>query len=96
MLGVVLVPAIASCIWGAVFGSLGINLGETGTMAIETLKEVVATPEVGLFMVLEEYPLGSILAIVAIISLCAFFVTSANSGVYVLSMLCLLYTSRCV
>ena len=87
LLGVVLVPAIASCIWGAVFGSLGINLGETGAMAIETLKEVVATPEVGLFMVLEEYPLGSILAIVAIISLCAFFVTSANSGVYVLSML---------
>ena len=87
LLGVVLVPAIASCIWGAVFGSLGIHLGETGAMAIETLKEVVATPEVGLFMVLKEYPLGSILAIVAIISLCAFFVTSANSGVYVLSML---------
>lgn len=87
LLGVVLVPAIASCIWGAVFGSLGIHLGETGAMAIETLKEVVATPEVGLFMVLEEYPLGSILAVVAIISLCAFFVTSANSGVYVLSML---------
>ena len=87
VLGVVLVPAIASCIWGAVFGSLGINLGETGAMAIETLKEVVATPEVGLFMVLEQYPLGSVLAIVAIISLCAFFVTSANSGVYVLSML---------
>ena len=38
-------------------------------------------------MVLEQYPLGSVLAIVAIISLCAFFVTSANSGVYVLSML---------
>ena len=87
VLGVVLVPAIASCIWGAVFGSLGINLGETGAMAIETLKEVVATPEVGLFMVVEQYPLGSVLAIVAIISLCAFFVTSANSGVYVLSML---------
>lgn len=87
ILGVVLVPTIASCIWGAVFGSLGINLGETGAMAIETLKEVVATPEVGLFMVLEKYPLGSVLAIVAIISLCAFFVTSANSGVYVLSML---------
>ena len=30
VLGVVLVPAFASCIWGAVFGSLGINLGETG------------------------------------------------------------------
>ena len=35
VLGVVLVPTIASCIWGAVFGNLGINLGEKGLMAIE-------------------------------------------------------------
>ena len=87
ILGVVLVPALASCIWGAVFGNLGINLGEKGIMALEKLEEVVAAPEVGLFMVLNEYPLGFILSIVAIVSLCAFFITSANSGVYVLSML---------
>lgn len=87
ILGVVLVPAVASCIWGSIFGSLGINLGEKGILAIEKLKEVAATPEVGLFVVLKEYPLGFVLAIVAIISLCAFFITSANSGVYVLSML---------
>lgn len=87
ILGVVLVPALASCVWGAVFGNLGINLGEKGILAIETLKEAVATPEVGLFVVLQEYPLGFLLSIVAMISLCAFFVTSANSGVYVLSML---------
>lgn len=42
---VVLVPTIASCIWGAVFGNLGINLGEKGLMAIEKLQEAVATPE---------------------------------------------------
>lgn len=54
---------------------------------METLKEAVAAPEVGLFVVLQEYPLGFLLSIVAMISLCAFFVTSANSGVYVLSML---------
>lgn len=87
VLGVVLVPAAASCIWGAVFGSMGINLGEKGILAIEQLKEIAATPEVGLFVVLQEYPLGFLLSIVAIISLCAFFITSANSGVYVLSML---------
>ena len=87
VMGVVLVPAIASCIWGAVFGNLGINLAEKGKMAIETLQEDVATPEVGLFVVLNEYPLGFLLSIVAIVSLCAFFITSANSGVYVLSML---------
>ncbi len=87
ILGVVLVPALASCVWGSVFGSLGINLGAKGIVALETLREAVASPEVGLFVVLSEYPLGFLLSIVAIISLCAFFVTSANSGVYVLSML---------
>lgn len=87
VLGVVLVPTIASCIWGAVFGNLGINLGEKGLMAIEKLQEAVATPEVGIFVVLGQYPLGFILSLVALVSLCAFFVTSANSGVYVLSML---------
>lgn len=87
ILGVVLVPAAASCVWGSIFGSLGINLGEKGILAVEKLKEVAAAPEVGLFVVLKEYPLGFILSIVAIVSLCAFFITSANSGVFVLSML---------
>ena len=87
VLGVVLVPAFASCIWGAVFGSLGINLGETGVLSLDVLNEVAATPEVGLFVVLQKYPLGFVLCIVALVSLCAFFITSANSGVYVLSML---------
>ncbi|MCB7302840.1 BCCT family transporter [Bariatricus massiliensis] len=87
VMGVVLVPAMASCIWGAVFGNLGINLAEKGILAVEELQQVVANPEVGLFMVLQEYPLGFVLSIIAIVSLCAFFITSANSGVYVLSML---------
>lgn len=87
VMGVVLVPATASCIWGAVFGNLGINLAEKGKMAVEQLQAIAATPEIGLFTVLQEYPLGFLLSIVAIISLCAFFITSANSGVYVLSML---------
>ena len=87
VLGVVLVPAMASAIWGSVFGSLGINLGQKGLLAIEKLQDAVATPEVGLFVVLGQYPLGFILSLVALVSLCAFFVTSANSGVYVLSML---------
>lgn len=67
--------------------SLGADLGEKGIMALEDLQEAVAAPEVGLFVVLSKYPIGFLLSIVAIISLCAFFVASANSGVYVLSML---------
>ncbi len=87
ILGVVLVPAAASCLWGTVFGNLGISLGQKGIMSAEALESVVASPETGLFVILDKYPLGTILSVVAIISLCAFFVTSANSGVYVLAML---------
>ncbi len=87
LMGVVLVPTLAAGIWGSVFGSLGINLAEKQILSAETLQGIVASPETGLFVVLREYPLGVLLSIVAIISLCAFFITSANSGVYVLSML---------
>ena len=62
---------MAPCIWGAVFGSLGISLGEKGIIPLEVLKEAVAAPEVGLFMVLKEYPIGTLLSVVALVSLCA-------------------------
>lgn len=87
VLGVVIVPAVASCIWGVIFGNLGINLVETGKMTLEAAAAAVASPERGLFVVLQQYPIGFVLCIVALVSLCAFFVTSANSGVYVMSML---------
>lgn len=85
--GVVLAPTLGSLVWFAIFGTLGINLGETGVLSVETLQEIVATPEVGLFVVMQKYPLGTILCIVALVLLCTFFITSANSGTFVLSML---------
>lgn len=86
-LGVVLAKTPGSLVWFAIFGTLGINLGETGVLSTETLQEIVATPEVGLFVVMQKYPLGTILCIVALVLLCTFFITSANSGTFVLSML---------
>ena len=38
-------------------------------------------------MVFSKYPLGFVLSIIAIVLLCTFFITSANSGTFVLSML---------
>ena len=38
-------------------------------------------------MVFNKYPLGFVLSIIAIVLLCTFFITSANSGTFVLSML---------
>lgn len=85
--GVVLAPTLGSIVWFAIFGTLGIHLGDTGALSIAEMEEVVATPEVGLFVVMQKYPLSTILCIVAIVLLCTFFITSANSGTFVLSML---------
>ena len=85
--GVVLVPAVASIVWFSVFGSLGVHLGMVGTVALDALKQIAATPETGLFIVLQHYPLGAVISLVAIVLLCTFFITSANSGTFVLGML---------
>ena len=85
--GVVLVPAVASILWFAVFGTLGLHLGTNGVLDADALSAVAAAPETGLFAVLQQYPLGAILSVVAIVLLCTFFITSANSGTFVLSML---------
>lgn len=86
VLGVLVVPAVASCVWFSVFGSLGINLGINGIIPLETLGELIATPETALFAVLNEYPLGAVLSVMAVLLLCTFFVTSADSGTFVLGM----------
>jgi len=85
--GVVLAPAIGSMIWFAIFGSLGINLGIEGTLSTEVMTKIVSSPETALFIVMENYPLGKILSTISMILVCTFFVTSANSGTFVLSML---------
>jgi glycine betaine transporter len=87
ILGVVLAPSLGSILWFSIFGSLGLKLGLDGTLSMDQLKQIAAQPETGLFVVLNQYPLGKVLSIVAIVLLCTFFITSANSGTFVLSML---------
>ena len=87
VLGVVAAPSLGSLVWFAIFGSMGLNLAETGVLSTEVLKEVAAVPEIGLFVVMQQYPFATILCVVAMVLLCTFFITSANSGTFVLSML---------
>ena len=87
VLGVLLVPMLLSVVWFGIFGSMGLSLGMNGTLSLEALGQVAATPEVGLYVVLQKYPIGFIISIVATVLLCTFFVTSGNSGTFVLSQL---------
>lgn len=87
ILGAMLAPAGGSALWFAVFGTLGINLGVEGVLSMDQLRGIAAAPETGLFLVLGEYPFGKILALVSLVLLCTFFIISANSGTFVLSMM---------
>lgn len=82
--GVIIVPAILSLLWFSIMGGLGLNLGE-GICALAAQNSATAC-----FVVLLKYPLGKILSGICILLVCTFFVTSANSAVFVLGM----YTDR--
>ncbi|MBM7614367.1 glycine betaine uptake BCCT transporter [Alkaliphilus hydrothermalis] len=79
--GVLLAPTLASFIWFAVFGSSAINLG------VEVATEAIKSTPTAFFVVMSKYPLGGLISVVAVILLCTFFVTSADSATFVLGMM---------
>lgn len=81
IIGVLLLPALASFFWFSVFGTSAINVHKAGTVDLSTF----ATEEI-LFAVFDGYPLSMLLSIVAIILVCTFFITSADSATFVLGM----------
>ncbi len=87
IIGVIVAPSIVSIIWFSVFGTLGVNLGITGELTMDVLKNLAASPETAFFQVITKYPLGSIISVFTIILLGTFFITSANSATFVLGML---------
>ena len=81
IIGVLLAPTLASLLWFATFGTLGIAAGA------EVGAEAIMKTETALFVVMQNYPLGGAVSLVAVILLCTFFVTSADSATFVLGMM---------
>lgn len=79
--GVLLAPTLASFIWFATFGSMGINAG------VDVATKAIAKTETALFVVMDQYSLGTVISFVAVLLLCTFFVTSADSATFVLGMM---------
>ncbi|KIR02907.1 Glycine betaine transporter OpuD [Lachnospiraceae bacterium TWA4] len=85
IIGVIIVPSIASIVWFSVFGGVALNVADQ--FSIEQLVQLVAYPETALFIIFDHYPIGKIISIIALIVLAIFFVTSADAATFVLSML---------
>lgn len=84
ILGVIIIPSIICMIWFAIFGMMGMDLG------YEFAKDAITCTDTSLFKVFSQYKGGVAFSIIAIFLLFTFFITSANSAIYVLSM----FTSR--
>ncbi|SDI64163.1 BCCT family transporter [Natribacillus halophilus] len=86
VLGVTAVPLVFTAIWFAIMGVAGIEMDNASAGALyELISE--AGEEVALFGFLENLPLAPIVMGLAVILISSFFITSADSGTFVLAML---------
>jgi glycine betaine transporter len=83
--GVLFVPTIFGALWFTVFGGTTIHMDMfQGTNIMEQIN--MNGEEVALFAMLENFPAGAFLSIVAILLISIFFITSADSATFVLGM----------
>lgn len=85
IIGAVIAPTIFTILWLSVFGTIALNA--SGNWSLTELVNLVASPETAVFIVLGKYPLSEILSVLVIVLLAIFFVTSADSATYSLSMM---------
>lgn len=80
---VLLLPSIFNFIWMTVFGSSAIwlDMGEAGG----ALSRLVSDPDSLLFRFLEYFPISTWISYVVILIIVIFFVTSADSGIFVMN-----------
>lgn len=83
--GVLFVPTGLTFLWFTIFGNGGISLFKGGAT---DLGEIVTTDiSLSMFHFLENLPMSSITCILALIVVFLFFVTSSDSGSYVIDMI---------
>lgn len=81
--GVLLIPSLFCVLWFTVFGNSAIWLDTHTTNG--ALAAMTGAPEKLLFAFLSYLPLPTLSSIVALIIIALFFITSADSGIYVLN-----------
>ncbi|WP_080874880.1 BCCT family transporter [Oceanobacillus timonensis] len=86
VIGVTAVPVIFSAFWFSVFGIAGLDMDISQGGSIYQLMNELGE-EVALFAFLESSPMSSIVIGIAVLLISCFFITSADSGTFVLSML---------
>jgi len=79
--GVLFAPTLASFVWFSILGTMGMESG------MEVAEEAIAVTETAFFVVMQNFPFGSLISMIAVVLLITFFITSADSATFVLGML---------
>ncbi|MBF1229645.1 MAG: BCCT family transporter [Haemophilus parainfluenzae] len=81
--GVLGIPSMFGILWFTVFGNTAIWLNDGE--AAGTLGQMISSPETLLFKFLDYLPLSGVTGLVSLVVISLFFITSADSGIYVLN-----------
>lgn len=85
VIAVVAVPSLLTFLWYSVFGTIAITAD--GGWTLSELAEIAGSPETAVFKIFNTYPLGSVMSVLVVVLLAIFFITSADSATFSLSML---------
>lgn len=83
--GVVIVPTLFTILWLAVFSAIALTTVQG--WGLETVQQLVTSPETAVFIVFENYPMSKIISMMIVVLLSIFFITSADSATYSLGVM---------
>lgn len=85
VLGSTVIPTLVSCIWFGTFGTDAIHVA--GRLTADELTEIINIPQIALFRIFAEYPMGLMISVIAMVLCLLFYITSADSATFVLGIL---------
>lgn len=85
IIGAVIAPTVFTILWLSVFGTIALSI--TDSWSLTELSKLISSPETAVFIVFENLPLNELLSVLVIVLLAIFFMTSADSATYSLSMM---------
>lgn len=85
IIGAVIAPTIFTILWLSVFGTIALHV--SGEWSLAELADMAASPETCVFIVFGKYPAAKLMSALVVILLAVFFITSADSATYSLSMM---------
>ncbi|MGY5452444.1 BCCT family transporter [Agarivorans sp. MS3-6] len=79
LLCVLLIPTLVTTAWMSVFGGVAIQqvIDKVGQLGLD---QGIADVSLSLFYMLDAYPLGNVLSVIAVVLIVVFFVTTLDSG----------------